>query len=461
MATYYVSSVVAADNTGTGLDAWANAKASLSENTAAGADGAIATANAAGAGPHLILVDSAHAEALTADFVSTCTQDIRILSVDRDTDTPEAGAVVGSQATNYHVTLNGAVEVYVYGVTFKLGTGASSRNFTAANSDGSHFEFESCRFENAGTGGPAWIFGAPGASANSFASLKYCSWKANVAVTGFSFVGRGEVVGLTIDGAGTAPSEFIYAQTSNAGAIWTFSGCDLSRVSTTLVRAFGTTGHSTFTFSNCAIAATTILAAATTVLNRGNTEVWLFNCASGDNHFAFGHYDAFGSTVADATIYANDGAKYDSTNGVSWLITTTANCSYYTPYVSPWIDRYWSGTSAIAPYLEAVRSGSATAYNNDEVWAEVSVQATASSTKATIYSDRMALLGSPAAQTTGALSGAGWTGENATSAFMKLGIDANSSPTTVTPAEIGHLRMRVVVGKTEVTDLYVDPTIRT
>jgi hypothetical protein len=66
----------------------------------------------------------------------------------------------------------------------------------------------------------------------------------------------------------------------------------------------------------------------------------------------------------------------------------------------------------------------------------------------------MALSGTPAAQTTGALGAGDWTGENATSWFGKL-----HTTSTITPAEIGMLRARVCVGLASAT-VYVDPYIR-
>jgi hypothetical protein len=207
-------------------------------------------------------------------------------------------------------------------------------------------------------------------------------------------------------------------------------------------------------FVNCKLGNGMVAYAPTATVGLAQTEVELFNCAYGDNHYQIGHHNNFGSTVVDTGIYANDGASYDGTNRCSWKIVTTANCSYYTPYVSPWIDCYHSGTSAITPSLEIVRSGSATAYQNDEVWGEFSYQGTSGSPLAVIVNDAMALLGTAADQTTGALDASGWTGENATSWFGKL------NPTSaITPAEIGHLRARVCVGEPSIT-VYIDPTIR-
>jgi len=204
--------------------------------------------------------------------------------------------------------------------------------------------------------------------------------------------------------------------------------------------------------SHCKLGTGVTILATQTPANKSSTNVWLYNCASSDEHYQMGHYDAFGSTIVDTGIYANDGAQYDGTNYCSWKIVTTAYCSYYTPYVSPWIDCYHSGTSAITPYLEILRNGSTTAYQDDEVWGMFSYQGTSGYPLATIVDDRKGLLASAANQTAG-VGTSGWTGD--TGAWS-----GKLSPTaSITPAEIGHLRARVCVGEPSIT-VYVDPTIR-
>jgi hypothetical protein len=62
-------------------------------------------------------------------------------------------------------------------------------------------------------------------------------------------------------------------------------------------------------------------------------------------------------------------------------------------------------------------------------------------------------LGTAANQDAGALAAGDWTGENATAWFGKL------SSGSITPAEIGPLYGRVVVGEPSLT-VYFDPQIR-
>jgi hypothetical protein len=191
-----------------------------------------------------------------------------------------------------------------------------------------------------------------------------------------------------------------------------------------------------------------------TKANRSSVAVHLYNCTSGDQHYHLQHHDAFGSTLVDTGIYANDGASYDGTNRCSWKIVTSAAATRNAPYVSPWVDVYHDGTSAITPYLEILRDGSATAFTDAEVWCEFSYQGTSGSTKGTSVHDRAAPRATPANQTASSLGASDWTGENATAWFGKL-----SPLASFTPAEIGHIRARVCVGAASAT-VYVDPRIR-
>ena len=368
------------------------------------------------------------------------------------------GAVIGSQATNYSITFNGAFKVYVYGVTLRNGTNTnSSKNVAFGGSDGGHFEGEAVSFTIAGGAASALQIGGGGTTTNSYVRLIGGTWTLGNAGHQIRPLGRVDADGITL--AGTDPTVVFAIPGSGNGINWTFNGSDLSAGSATLVGDAAGFGSAVFTFVNCQIPTGTIVATPTIVLNKGHTTVNLFNCASADTHYNFYHGDAFGETTAVVTYYADDGASYDGTNKVSWKIVTRAsNCSFFTPYVSPWIEQYNADLStAITPYLEGLRVDSTTIIQDDEVWAEFSVQDTANVPLAVITSDRMALLGTPANQTS-SLAYTAWTGsptdtDSADSTF-KL-----QAPAAVTPNEIGPLKARVVVGEPGLT-VYIDPKIR-
>jgi hypothetical protein len=460
VTTYYVSSVDGS-NSDDG-STWALAKASLTELTAAGANGAIATANAAGAGPHLIYVDSAHAEALTSAATVTASQEMRIISVDRNggaTPPPLAGAVYGSQSTSYYVWLGTSSKLYLYGIEFRNGTGAAA-SIVVAPADGGHLEAEDCTFNCTATSTTSYtLIGNVGnVNASSYARLIRPVFVANATGScNLVFGGKGDCEGGSLSGSAWASTAFA-PSAANTGDNWRITGFDFTALdaSATIVGEKDGSGISYYQLINCIFpASATIMGAQSAAKNKGSLTVEAFNCASGDTHYAMFHGDAVGTTTVSATIYANDGASYDGTNRCSWKIVTTADCSYYTPYVSPWIEMYNADVAtSITPYLEGLRDGSATVIQDDEVWAEFSRQGTIGYPLAVFSNDRMALLGTPANQTS-TLAAGDWTGEAGTYSTFKL-----SAPSAFTPAEIGPLKARVIVGEPSLT-IYVDPQVRT
>jgi len=438
-------------------------------NTGSGGDGsnwttqAITTLKAAVEGctadGDIVLVDKAHVDVLAADTTITAPFDISIICVDSavSDSTLATGALIGSQATNYAITLAGAKKVYVRGLEFKNGTSTASKNLIFAATDGGHFEFESVKLTLGGTSTASRIvFGASASpTLNAYIKLTGCEFAFN------STAQRVSVLCIIVDmngctvNATSAPATLIAF--NGLGSRVLATGCDLSAVTGALFNNPAGVGSLFVALSNCKIGAAPVSMFSTldTVLNKGSVEMQMYNCATADTHFGFAHFDAFGSTVASATIYANDGAKFDGTNGVSLKIETTGNCSFFTPYVSPWIDKYNAGGTEITPRLECFRDGSTAIYDNTQVWSELSYQGTSGSTKAEIVSNRAAPLAS--GSTTGrtsTLTHSSW--ETGTSADVAFKLDHGA----VTPAEIGHLRMRVCVGATEVTDLYVDGKVR-
>jgi hypothetical protein len=137
----------------------------------------------------------------------------------------------------------------------------------------------------------------------------------------------------------------------------------------------------------------------------------------------------------------------------SWKIVTTAAASAAVPFVTPPIPVFHDGTAAITPYLEILRDGSATAYKDNEVWAEFALKTTSGTVLGTTSSDAATLLSAGANQASGAGLGS-WTGESGTAWSGKCGLSG-----TVTPAEVGEIVARVSVGAPSAT-VYVDPQVR-
>lgn len=447
MTKYYLSSVDG-DNGSDGLS-WANAFATF--------EYAVETASAAASGPHTLLVDSAHSESLAADTTITVAGDIRILSVNRaGGDALLAGAAVGVQATPYSLLINGSFDVYMYGVTFKNGTSSTTKTMHFGYADGIHHEYEECIFWSSNTNANSLIiFGLNAGPGNAFVRLVSCEFRFTSATQSICLTAGGvELERCFINDSYTKPT-YVFGANWGGHVNAVSAGCDFSWNATAVVANMANGGTAWYKLINCKIGSGVLpMVAPGTILNRGNTTVEMYNCSSGDEHYSYFHGDAFGETVAHPTIYATAGAQTNSV-GVSYKVVTRAsNCSFYTPYVGPWIAKPHTGTSAVTPSFEVLRDGSATAYQDDEIWGEWSYQGTSGSTQASFTNDRMTPLGTPANQATGDLAAGDWTGENATAWFGKL-----APASSITPAESGFIYGRVVVGAPALT-LYYDPQIR-
>ena len=401
-----------------------------------------------------VYVDNALSNAITVATTYTLAANVRMISTSDLVNTPPTtyatGAKVDGSATAgvaLHITLAGNGSWH--GFTFKTGNGNTQCDIRLCAADLNYAMYKDCSFILSSTHVASRV--APsgigvGTGNTQICITKNCSFTWGNVSQGFQLIAYWESYGDDFCAGATVPTQ-LFSILSVDGNV-RVEGGDLGDITGTLFVGAATGCPVMARLYNCKIAAATIASFS----QPGMGQVLLYDCDVGDNHYKFAHYDYFGSTIATTAVYAS--AKYDGTNGVSWQVISGANASRDLPYVSPWIDVYHSGTGAITPRLEVVRSGSATPYKDSEVWSEWSYQGTSGSTRATFVKDKCGNLATPADQATGSLGAADWTGESGTSWFGKL------TPTAaITPAEIGHLRVRVCVGLPTVTDLYVNPLI--
>lgn len=440
MATYYVwNGATGGTNTG---GSWTNAYLTFAQAVTA------ATANG-----DFIYVHYTHLDEIGAGTTYTFANNVRVISVNKDSnDTPTVmgtSAWIGSSTAQRSITLAGGYNVYFYGMTFRT---ADWLQFGAT--DSSHYEFESCYMWNSGpiSGNYPSSMRFGGAS-NSYIKFINTTFRFSQSTQNFCIrQSRLEFEVCNISTAGSAPTTLFddnfegNTQIESAPNV-NLVGCDFSHVTGTLVGNFNGSPK-TFVFSQCKFGNGVTVLAAQTPANKGSGVVWLFDCSNTDTHGIFGYYDSFGSCVSDTGIYFTSGVA-----GQSWKIVTTANCSYYTPFVTPFVDWYNNSTTTITPYFEILRDGSTTPLQNDEVWGDFFAKTTSGSTQSTEYSDRMTLLGTPANQTAGGGTDL-WTGKGASAWSGKI-----DSGVSVIPAEVGHIRGRVCVGEPSIT-VYVDPQIR-
>jgi len=443
MATYYVNSGASGANDGS---SWTDAYTTLG-----------AAVTAASSTSDVIKVHVGHAETLAANATYNI-KAAQIICVDKDNSdaySEQDGTTQYISGTNYNIQLLGAsstnVTCFVYGLAFVV-AGTSGLMVAGSANQSATFTFNKCKLWLTTTNTSGYI--ASGSSTASNESInKFFECNLKFGATEQYILPRAviEFYDCSINSSGSAPSSLMKVGGKDSTVF--FVACDLSHITGTL---FGdlSGGIVTGYLYQCKLGAAVTIVGSQTVPTE-SVRVFMADCASGDTHYAFGYYSQLGSLDVDTSIYANDGAEYDSTGSkYSWKIVGAAAATPEFPFMTPWISVYNETTSALSPSLECVRSGSATAYDNDEVWSEWCVKTTGGSTQATFdQTDRMAFGGSPAAQSTGALSASGWTGEGGTSWFGKL-----APASSITPAEIGDIIVRVCVAGANT--VYVDPQIR-
>jgi hypothetical protein len=235
-----------------------------------------------------------------------------------------------------------------------------------------------------------------------------------------------------------------------------FIGCDFTSVTDTVVGSFD--HYALFEFDRCSFASgAVILASQVSNPTQASAAVFASDCIFGSTVVGLAFYNAIGQAVSVTGTRFTSGAA-----GVSWEVATTSNAGRANVFETPWVDWYNAGTSAITPYIECLRNdGTATAYSDQQVWAEFSFKNTSSSPLASGYvSDRDGLVDfaqgtNSSAQAAGAGTGS-WTiaSSNSPASFK---CDSGGS---ITPTQAGYIRGRIVVAQPSIT-VYVDPQIRT
>jgi len=438
MTTYYVDS-----NATAGLDngtSWTDAYLTFSQAITS------ATTN-----NDQIWVASDHQEEVSFDTTYAFGADVNVICKNKTDDSNAimgTGGWIGNSTTNRSIFLSGVSrKIYQYGITYRT-AGTSAENIRINMGGNSHYELEECYIWQGNTGTAGYIgFNATGDKLGH-TRCKNCTFRFGSVNQEFRLSSDVVIEGGSISSAGSIPSTLVELTTiDSTGGTMVLEGMDLSHLTNTTILGSVTRNTPKISLVNCKLGTGMVMIGTQTVLNKATGSVTMFDCDSGDNHMSFAYADILGSIVMEQTIKFTSGAANQS-----WKIVTTANCSYFTPFVCPWIDLYNDVLTSQSPYLEILRDGSTTAYQDDEVWGEFAYKNTVNTTKSDFVNDRMALLGTPTNQTAGA-GLASWSGESGTAWSGK--VEAGS----ITAKEIGHIRGRLCVGLASTT-VYLDPQVR-
>lgn len=394
-----------------------------------------------------------HGEMFTiaADATYVLAAGVRWLCTNDKTNEPPltastAGVIDGSGTASVDIVIQGGPAL-IDGITFQVGASSVGTTLAVANTDGGKITLRNCLLRYV-TASPSSVMtlGLAGSNANSEVVLQNTSLKFNNAGQAANAYAHLEATDCAILASGSTVPTTLFKPGQACGSL-RFAGCDFSGMTSGTVFANNAANYTRVELSQCKLGAATLNASLTVA----GTEIFAYDCASGDQHYQFRHQAYNGSTTISTSIYANDGAEYDLAHDKhSWVIAGNANASRANPYISPCISRYNEGVAAVTPYLEVARNSNTTAYTDVEVWAEFMTKTAGGSPLASVNSsDYGGNLSTGTSQASGAAS---WTG--ATTPWIGKLAPASA----ITPAEIGHVQARVCVAGN--ITLYVDPQIR-
>jgi hypothetical protein len=187
-----------------------------------------------------------------------------------------------------------------------------------------------------------------------------------------------------------------------------------------------------------------------TVANPDLLDVQVVNCDSADTNYRFYRQRYEGVEQHETTIVRTGGAS-DGVTTISRKIVTTANTTKHTPYRSQ-PTQFWNTTVGSSVSLAVPIVTDNVTLTDAEAWLEVEYLGTSGVPLGLLASDRVSdpEFGTPANQATDGSSTWTTTGLG-TPVQQTLGV-------SVTPQEIGLIRVYVCVAKASTT-LYYDPKI--
>jgi len=356
----------------------------------------------------------------------------------------DSGAGVDSVTNSVDITVNGSFAMH--GITLEVGgTLPASIKINSGNTAAKFWSFTHCTINNLCTFNGGIVLGlASSNSRNRFIS-KNTTWGLNddlqyITLTACHWDSFGDSINFT---SGTQSLYLIYPLLNSSAR---FMGLDSSSCTGDIIKGSVTTSNGKIEFVDCKKHTSSDW--VDSIASGEGLEVLVSNSSDADINYNLEHHNESGNTTVSVTIYATAGNTYDGTNPYSIKVTGT-NATESRPYISPWMAIYNSDTSAITPYLDLIRDGITTAYQDDEVWGEFMTLNNTGFPLTSLTDDRA--LVSPSNQGSSSLGASDWEGET-TPWYGKVQSES------VTPAEIGYIYARV--GVSGAYTVYVNPGIR-
>jgi hypothetical protein len=359
------------------------------------------------------------------------------------------GATVTTTGNSTITMTAGSGQPYVYGVSFRAGSGASgtaSINFGS----GGGLILDNCDLQLLSTGASSRLF--PGASGvSNFALLNNTPVKFSAAGQCFDYGAPGHFVWQNtspgIMAGSTAPTFLINWNSLFSTTKFTIEAVDLSAVSSSIVNYANPIVNDT-TFKDCKLNASWT---PTTSSRTANTTQFI-RSDSGATAYKSSRHTAEAFETTETSITRVGGAQDPSGQAQSRKIVTTVNPTWQLPYKAESLAIWNPTTGANVTVTVYGTVNDAVLPRNDDIWLDVLYLGSSSSplgsvattTKASILAANAAVA-SDSSSWNGGGSGAGWSP-------FKL-VATLSSPQ---PGLAGFLEARVRVAKVSST-YYIDP----
>lgn len=420
---------------------WANAKATL------------AGAFAVMAAGETVYASQVHAEtqasAMTLTSPGTAASPCRVLCVNDGAEPPTALATTATiSATGNSVVafLGFAVSD---GITYSSGSTTSTGGIAFTNSSPLWWRFINGSLRIAGSNANNRMnFGASATSTDdTLVELINTTLR-------FANVGQGVVVrcplrwqGGSVDSGGSIPTTLFLTPSSGNSGWADVLGVDLSALGSgkNLVDA-GQGNFTAYSFTSCKLGSSVSLVTGSNA-GQGGVTATLVNCDSADTNYRY-HKSVYQGDITQETTIVRTGGATDGTTTVSRKMVSSANAKFFSPLESDWIY-FWNETLGAVTISIPVVTDNVT-LTDAEAWVEVEYLGTSGFPLGNYASDRAAdILATPANQTTDGTS----LWPNAPGTPIKQVLS-----TSVTPAEKGLIRARVMLAKASTT-MYFDPKI--
>lgn len=393
-SNWYISSTTGNDTNGG--TSWADARATMT--------GGLAIGGYAAGDTFYVAQDHAETQAsvMTLTFKGTTAAPDRVICVNRLGSVPPVSAdlrpptlaagvwtptaTVSTTAAN-SMTFTGGAYVYIDGIVFQAGSGASVASLII-NSGALYFKNSGLWKLSTAGGVTAINISGGNAAANSVTldntSLKFGSTSDQLAVrSGIEFLWKNTASAIQ----GAVPGTLINTASANVLSLITLDGVDLSAAGAGK-NIFGTgTQNMRGRLSNCKLGTSVAIAAASPGASRGcRFEVLISDSAA--TGYRQEIYDYAGTLTAETTIVRSGGAS-DGVQSISHKVVSTANAKTTTPFES-FPLAIWNDDIGVSKTLTVEIVNDGTTLTNAEIWLEAEYLASATVPQASLVSSGVA-----------------------------------------------------------------------